>query len=40
MDFSGIMRDGRVTNELGIGSLGQAIFILRHKEFENVIDSE
>ena len=40
MDVGGISRDGRVTTELGTGSLRQAIGILILEDFRFVVDSE
>ena len=40
MDVGDISRDGRVTNELGSGSLRQAVSILIPEDFWPVDDSE
>ena len=40
VDVGGITRDGRVSTELGIGSLRQAVGILTPKDFRPVVDSE
>ena len=40
MYVDGISRDGRVTNELGSGSLRQAVGILTPEDFRHVVDSE
>ena len=40
MDVVGISRDGRGTNELGSGSLRQAVGILAPEDFRPVIDTE
>ena len=40
MDVGGIFRDDRVTNELGSGSLRQAVGILTAEDFRPVVDTE
>ena len=40
LDVGGISRDGRVTTELGTGSLHQAVGILTPEDFRLVVDSE
>ena len=40
MDVGGISKDGRVTNELGSGSLRQAVGILTPEDFRPVVDTE
>ena len=40
MNVRGISRDGRVTNELGSGSLCQAVGILTPEDFRSVVDTE
>ena len=40
MDVGGISRDGRVTNELGSGSLRKAVGILTPEDFRPVVNSE
>ena len=40
LDVGGISRDGRVTNELGSGSLRQAVGILTSEDFLPVVDNE
>ena len=40
LDVGGISRDARVTTELGIGSLRQAVGILTAEDFWPVVDSE
>ena len=40
LDVGGISRDGRVTSELGTGSLRQAVGILTPEDFRPVVDSE
>ena len=40
LDVGGISRDGRVTTELGTGSLRQAVGILTPEDFRPVVDSE
>ena len=39
MDIGRISRDGRVTTELGTGSLRQAISILTPEDFRSVVDT-
>ena len=40
LDVGGISRDGRITTELGTGSLRQAVGILNSEDFRPVVDSE
>ena len=40
MDVGGVSRDGRVTAELGTGSLRQAVGILTPEDFRIIVDSE
>ena len=40
LDVGGVSRNGRVTIELGTGSLRQAIGILTHEGFRAVVDTE
>ena len=40
MDVGGISREGRVTNELGTGSLRQAVGILTPEDFRLIVDTE
>ena len=40
LDVGGISRDGRVTSELGTGSLCQAVGILTPEDLRPVVDSE
>ena len=40
MDVGGVSRDGRVTTELGTGSLRQAIGILTPEDFRTIVDTE
>ena len=40
MDVGRISGDGRVTNELGSGSLRHAVGILTPEDFRPVVDSE
>ena len=40
MDVGVISRDGRVINELGSGSLRQAVGILTPEDFRLVVDTE
>ena len=40
IDVGGITRDNRVTNELGTGSMRQAVSILTPKDFRPVVDTE
>ena len=40
LDIGGISRDGRVSTELGTGSLHQVIGILTPEDFRPVVDSE
>ena len=40
LDVGRISRDGRVTPELGTGSLHQAVGILTPEDFRSVVDSE
>ena len=40
LDVSGVSRDGRVTNELGTGSLRHAVGILTPEDFPAVVESK
>ena len=40
LDIGGIFRDGRVTTELGTGSLRQTVGILTLEDFQPVVNSE
>ena len=40
MDVGGISRDSQVTNELGSGSLCQAVGILTPEDFRSVVDTD
>ena len=40
LDVGGISRDGRVTTELGIGSLRQAVGILTPEDSQTVVETE
>ena len=40
LNIGGISKDGRVTTELGFGSLRQAVGILTPEDFRTVVDTE
>ena len=40
MDVGGVSRDGRVTTELGTGSLGQAVGISTPEDFRAIVETE
>ncbi len=40
MDIEGVFKDGRVTNELGTGSLRQSVGILTPEDFRTIVDTE
>ena len=40
VDVEGISRNGRVTTEVGTGSLRQAVGIITPEDFQPVVDSE